>query len=50
MFYFIGDTHFGHENVIRLCNRPFENVEEMNEYIISSWNQRVRTNDTVFIL
>lgn len=50
MFYFIGDTHFGHENVIRLCNRPFENVEEMNEHIISSWNQRVRANDTVFIL
>lgn len=48
--YFIADTHFGHENIIRLCNRPFSTVAEMNETIIENWNQRVSSNDTVFIV
>ena len=24
MFYFIADPHFGHRNVLKLCDRPFE--------------------------
>lgn len=50
MYFFIADTHFGHENVIRLCNRPFADVHEMNECLIDNWNKRVHANDTVFIL
>lgn len=50
MVYFISDTHFGHRNVLRLCNRPFETIEEMNETIITNWNSRVTGNDTVFIV
>ena len=26
MFYFIADPHFGHQNVLKLCNRPFETI------------------------
>lgn len=30
--------------------RPFETVEEMNEYMITQWNRKVRKNDEVVIL
>ena len=30
MDYFIADTHFFHENVIRFDKRPFTSVEEIN--------------------
>ena len=50
MIYFISDTHFGHVNVIRFCNRPYADVDEMNEALVSNWNARVRGNDTVYIL
>ena len=50
MNYFIADTHFGHENAIRLNNRPFETVEEMNETIITNWNNRVKKDDEIFII
>lgn len=44
------DTHFGHKNILRYCERPFDNIEEMNEYLISQWNSRVGVDDTVYFL
>jgi calcineurin-like phosphoesterase family protein len=46
--YYTSDTHFQHENVIRLCDRPFANLEEMHEAIIQRWNERVRPCDDVW--
>ena len=50
MFYYIADPHFGHENILKMCRRPFATIEEMNEAMIAAWNERVTGNDTVFIL
>ena len=50
MIYFIADTHFGHENVIRFCSRPFSCAAEMDEALIENWNRRVRGHDTVYIV
>lgn len=48
--FFTSDTHFGHANIIRLCNRPFKDVEEMNEKLIENWNKVVPEDGTVFHL
>lgn len=48
--FFTADTHFGHKNVIAMCNRPFSSVEEMDEALIRNWNKKVRPFDTVYHL
>lgn len=44
------DTHFGHEAIIRLCNRPFSTIEEHDKALIDNWNSKVGIDDTVFHL
>lgn len=44
------DIHFGHDNIIKYCNRPFRDVHEMNEYVVAEWNRRVTDDDTTYIL
>lgn len=48
--WFTSDTHFSHDNIIKFCQRPFENVEQMNEYLIEQWNSCVKKDDIVFHL
>jgi len=48
--YFTADNHFGHANIIRLCGRPFRDVREMDERMISAWNERVQPSDDVYVV
>ena len=48
--YFTADTHFGHQNIIHHCNRPFPTVEQMDEALISRWNAIVGPHDEVWHL
>ncbi|MEK6860518.1 MAG: metallophosphoesterase family protein [Nanoarchaeota archaeon] len=50
MIYFTGDTHFGHSNIIKYCNRPFQSIEDMDETLIYNWNQKVWDDDIIFHL
>ena len=47
---YIADTHFGHANIMRYDHRPFDNVHEMDEFIIKRWQDRVRPDDDVWFL
>lgn len=48
MIYYTADTHFGHANVVKMCERPYPDVDAMNEAMIAAWNGRVHGNDTVY--
>lgn len=48
--YFIADTHFDDENILKYENRPFESAEQMNETIITKWNNIVEPEDEVYFL
>ncbi len=48
--FFTSDIHFFHSNIIEYCKRPFASVTEMNEEIITRWNQRVPRDGVVFII
>jgi calcineurin-like phosphoesterase family protein len=46
----ISDTHFGHENIIGYCGRPFANAAEMDEAMVERWNATVKPSDKVYHL
>ena len=48
--FFTADQHFGHRNVIRHANRPFDSLEEMDEALIERWNSVVGPKDAVYVL
>lgn len=55
--FFAADLHLGHENACTKFTRPdgsplrnFKNAEEMDEYIITNWNETVDPQDRVYIL
>ena len=39
--FFIADTHFGHSKIIPICNRPFTDVEDMEQKLVENWNCKV---------
>jgi len=52
MIYFTSDIHFFHENILKYqeSTRPFDTVEEMNDFIIRKWNRTVTNKDEIYVL
>lgn len=50
MIYFTSDFHFGHRNIIKFNDRPFNNIDEMNNKLIDNYNSIINNKDTVYIL
>ena len=48
--WFTSDLHFGHANILKFCNRPWETTDEMNADLIKNWNSVVKPDDLVFDL
>ena len=49
--FFIADTHFFDERIIGYSKRPFETVNEMNEFMVRAWNGKIKSKcDRVFIM
>lgn len=43
--FFLSDTHYFHKNLIRYCNRPFNDEYEMNAEMARRWNSVVSNDD-----
>jgi calcineurin-like phosphoesterase family protein len=48
--FFTADHHFGHENIIEYCQRPFTGVEDMEWRMVKAWNSVVPLNARVYYL
>ena len=48
--FFTADLHCGHKNIIKYCDRPFNNINEMNQTLVNNWNDVVLEDDIVFVL
>ena len=48
--FFTSDLHFGHNNIVKFDNRPFNNVLEHDDELIRRWNNKVSNGDVVYVL
>jgi calcineurin-like phosphoesterase family protein len=50
MNFYISDQQFGQKSIIKMCHRPFIDVDDMNKTMILNHNNAVSTVDDVWIL
>jgi len=55
--FLVSDTHFGHAGVCRFMRndgvtklRPWDNPDEMDEFMVEEWNSKVKPTDKVYHL
>jgi calcineurin-like phosphoesterase family protein len=49
-YWFISDTHFSHQSILKWGRGEFSSVEEMNEHMVDRWNSVVKQGDKVYHL
>jgi len=50
MIWFTADYHLSHKNIIKYCNRPFDNVNEMDGIIVQNLKEKLKSNDILYLL
>jgi calcineurin-like phosphoesterase family protein len=48
--FFTSDLHLGHKNIIELENRPFKDLEDMNNKLVNNWNSKIKNDDLVYYI
>lgn len=48
--WFTADPHFGHAKILDSCNRPFIDVEQMDDNLCQNWNENVQDGDDIYVL
>lgn len=44
------DLHLFHDNIIKYCNRPYEDADKMNDDIVKRWNSLVGKDDVCVVV
>ena len=50
MIWFTADQHYAHSNIVKYCDRPFVDVQEMNYELIRRHNEIVKPSDTIYMI
>jgi calcineurin-like phosphoesterase family protein len=48
--YLISDTHFSEDDLRICCDRPFQDISEMDTIMADNWNATIQKDDTVYFL
>ena len=48
--WFTADLHLGHANIIKHCERPWEDVQQMDDALIANVNASVAPSDELWVL
>ena len=50
MVYFLSDTHFGHENILKMNRPQFSSIKEMDDLMLNNWIKIVKPEDDIYFL
>lgn len=50
MIYYISDLHLDDQTIFDKCKRPFKDLIELKNTIITNWNKKISNEDIVYIL
>jgi calcineurin-like phosphoesterase family protein len=50
LIWFSADYHLSHKNIIKYCDRPFKDIEEMDKTILNNLEDSVKSKDILYYL